>query len=189
MNDEKLKIKIILGSTRESRMSDKFGQWIADELNKHQKVEVEILDLRSYDLPFYDEAKINEKVREFQSKVKEADGFVIIAPEYNHGPTAVLKNALDWCYEEWNYKPIAFVGYGSAGASRSIEQLRLNVIELRMIPIRNAVHILGNRYYAFRDGKLDFKELVEENLNKAHEMIHELLWLTKVMKDARQSKN
>lgn len=57
-----------------------------------------------------------------------------------------------------------------------------------MIPIRNSVHILGNRYYAFHEGKLDLKTLLDENLNKAHETIHELLWLTEIMKEARQSK-
>lgn len=188
MNNQPLKIKIILGSSRTNRFSDKAGDWVSQEMKKHENVDIEILDLREYDLPFYDEVKSNdEKVKNFQNKIKEADAFIVIAPEYNHGPTAVLKNAFDWAYEEWNYKPIAFVGYGSVGAARSIEQLKLISIELKMIPIRTSVHILGNRYYAFQAGKIDLQTLFEENLSKLHELIHELLWLTAIMKKARQS--
>lgn len=122
MNKQSLKVKIILGSTRENRFSDKVGEWISQEIKKHENVVIEILDLRDYDLPFYDEAKANdEKVKKFQNKINEADAFIVVSPEYNHGPTAVLKNAFDWAYEDWNYKPIAFIGYGSVGAARSID--------------------------------------------------------------------
>lgn len=178
-------IKIILGSTREKRFSDKVGNWIAEQIKKHQNVEIEILDLRDYNLPFYDETKENDNVKKFIQKIQEADGFIIVTPEYNHSLPAVLKNALDWCYEEWNYKPIAFVGYGSTGASRSIEHLRLISIELRMIPIRNTVHILGNRYYPYQEGKITLEELLEEQLSNLHNLLHELLWLTQIMKQAR----
>lgn len=120
MKEELIKIKIILGSTRENRFSDKPGKWVLEQIKKHQNVEAEILDLRKYNLPFYDETKKNENVEEFVKKIEAADGFIIIAPEYNHSLPAVLKNALDWCYEKWNYKPVAFVGYGGVGAARSI---------------------------------------------------------------------
>ncbi|GIW66725.1 MAG: FMN reductase [Candidatus Parcubacteria bacterium] len=189
MIENQLNIKIILGSTRENRFSDKVGDWIFKEIIKHEKVKSEIIDLRFYNLPFYDETKVNNDVNKFKEKIREADGFIIITPEYNHGPTGVMKNAIDWCYEEWNYKPVAFIGYGSVGAARSIEQLRLICLELRMIPIRNSVNILGNRYYAFQEGKLDLKTLFDENISKVHELIHELLWLTEIMKQARQFKN
>lgn len=188
MNKDLLNVKIILGSTRENRFSDKVGNWVWEQTKKHQNVEPEILDLKEYNLPFYDETKNNESVKIFSQKIESTDGFIIIAPEYNHSFPAVLKNALDWCYEEWNYKPIAFVGYGSVGAARSIEQLKLISIELKMIPIRNSVYILGNRYYAFREKKIDLQTLLDENLSKLHELIHEFLWLTKIMKEARQLK-
>lgn len=188
MNQNLIKIKIILGSTRENRFSDKAGNWVLEQIKKHQDVEAEILDLRDYNLPFYDETKENDNVKKFIKKIEEADGFIIIAPEYNHGIPAVLKNALDWAYEEWNYKPVAFVGYGSAGAARSIEQLRLVAIELRMIPVRNAVHILGNRYYPYQEGKITLQELFEEQLPNLHNLLHELLWLIKIMKPARMNR-
>ena len=76
----------------------------------------------------------------WQKKVAAFDAYIFTAAEYNRGPTAVLKNALDYAYKEWNNKPAAFVGYGGVGG-RAVEQLRLTAIELQMAPIRNAVHI------------------------------------------------
>ena len=77
----------------------------------------------------------------WQKKVASLDGFIIVAAEYNRGPTASLKNALDYAYNEWNKKPVAFVGYGGVGGARAVEQLRLNCVELQMAPIRVGVHI------------------------------------------------
>ena len=84
----------------------------------------------------------NEVAQRWQKKVASLDGFIFTAAEYNRGPTAVLKNALDYAYKEWNQKPVAFVGYGGVGGARAVEQLRLHAVELQMAPIRTAVHIL-----------------------------------------------
>jgi NAD(P)H-dependent FMN reductase len=78
----------------------------------------------------------------WQKKVGESDAFIFTAAEYNRGPTAVLKNALDYAYAKWSNKPVAFVGYTGVGGARAVEQLRLHTIELQMAPIRTAVHIL-----------------------------------------------
>jgi NAD(P)H-dependent FMN reductase len=80
--------------------------------------------------------------------VGEADGYVIVSPEYNHGYSAVLKNALDWVYTEWTKKPVGFVGYGSTGGARAIEQLRQVVVELDMVPLREAIHVPLEVYLA-----------------------------------------
>jgi catechol 2,3-dioxygenase-like lactoylglutathione lyase family enzyme len=88
-----------------------------------------------------------------------------MAAEYNHGPTAVLKNALDYAYAEWGNKPVAFVGYGGVDGARAVEQLRLHAIELQMAPVRSAIHILFPDYLAvIKDGK-PLSEL--EHLNQA----------------------
>ncbi len=107
------------------------------------------------------------------------------AAEYNLGPTAVLKNALDYAYAEWSNKPVAFVGYGGVGGSRAVEQLRLNVIELQMAPIRSAVHILFPDYLAVvKDGK-KLSEL--DHLNQtARQMLDQLAWWTAALKAARE---
>ena len=151
-NNTPLNIKVIAGSTREGRFSDKAAAWIAEEIKKQEEVVVEVLDLRDYNMPFFNEPMspsfkqepyTNEAVTRFTKKIEEGDAFVIVTPEYNHGTSGVLKNALDWVYPEWNNKPIAFVSYGSVGGARAVEQLRLNAIELQMAPIRAAVHIPG----------------------------------------------
>jgi NAD(P)H-dependent FMN reductase len=127
-----IKIKIIVGSTREGRFSDKAATWIAEEIKEKEKVIVEILDLRDYNMPFFNESISpankkepykNETVDLFTKKIQEGDAFIIVSPEYNHGIPGVLKNALDWVYQEWNNKPVAFVSYGSVGGARVIEQL------------------------------------------------------------------
>jgi len=148
----KLNLKIILGSTRKGRFVEQPGMWIFNEAKKIRDFDVELLDLRDYPLPFFDEEIIpshladsesyySDVVKAWTSKIAEADAFIIVTPEYNHSCTAVLKNALDYVYKEWNYKAISFVGYGSMGGARAVEHLRTIAVKLRMTPIREAVHI------------------------------------------------
>ncbi len=195
-NSIKLNIKVIVGSTREGRFSDKAAAWIADELKKQETLLVEVLDLRDYDMPFFNEPVSpafkqepykNEAVARFTAKIAEGDAFVIVAPEYNHGTSGVLKNAIDWVYQEWNNKPVAFVSYGSVGGARGVEQLRLNTIELQMAPIREAVHIPGDQYFPVLFGKADANEMFAKLTDKAQAMIAQLIWWARALKDARSS--
>jgi NAD(P)H-dependent FMN reductase len=158
-----VKIQVIIGSTRQNRFSEKPARYIFDELKKKEGVEAELIDLREWPLPFYDEPispamnkgnYFNELGKKWAAKVGEADGYIIVAPEYNHGYTAVLKNALDWVFAEWNKKPVGFVSYGNAGGARAIEQLRQVVIELQMLPIRSAIHIPAEVYLAVMNEKV-----------------------------------
>lgn len=190
-----LKVKVILGSTRQNRFSDKSGVWIVEEAKKKEGVDVELLDLRDYPFPFYNEptspamvkdgAYPNDIVRKWAAKIREADAFIVIAPEYNHGIPGVLKNALDSVYAEWNNKPIGFVAHGSVGGARSVEQLRGVVVELQMAPIRNAVHIpqpwnLLDENGNLKDGALDpFKK-------SAGAFLDQLIWWAKALKTARE---
>src|SRR5271168_473524 len=157
MNDNSLKIQIIIGSTRVGRFSDKPAHYVFDELKKKEGIEPELVDLRDWPLPFYDEPispamnkgnYVNELGKKWATKVGEADAYIMVTPEYNHGYTAVLKNALDWVSPEWRGKPVGFISYGSALGARSIEQLRQVVIELYMHPIRNSIHISPEVYRA-----------------------------------------
>src|SRR3990167_8722275 len=179
-NNAKLNIKVIVGSTREARFSDKAAAWITGEIRKQKEIEVETLDLRNYDMPFYNEPVSpsykqepfkNEAVARFTKKIAEGDAFVIVTPEYNHGTSGVLKNALDWVYQEWNNKPVSFVSYGSVGGARAIEQLRLVAVELQMAPIRNSVHIPGEQYFPVVFGKAEAKELFALQSEKVEPMI------------------
>ena len=96
-----------------NRFADKPAEWIAEIAKARGDIDVEIVDLRDYPMPFFDEAASpawapsqNEVAQNWQKKVAELDGFIFIAAEYNRGPTAVLKNALDYAYNEWNKKPV-----------------------------------------------------------------------------------
>lgn len=195
-NNTNLNIKVIAGSTREGRFSDKAATWISEEIKKQEGVVVEVLDLRDYNMPFFNEPMSpsfkqapykNEAVARFTKKIDEGDAFVIVTPEYNHGTSGVLKNALDWVYPEWNNKPVAFVSYGSVGGARAVEQLRSNAIELQMAPIRNTVHIPGEQYFQVLFGKMGAKDLFAQQKDKADAMIAQLLWWARALKNARSS--
>lgn len=145
-----MKIQVILGSTRTGRVSEKVGVWVMEQAKNISNVEFELLDLKDYPLPFFEEpvspssAKepyANPVVVKWTQKIAEGNAYLVITPEYNHGYPAVIKNALDYVYKEWNGKKVGFVGYGTVGAARCIEQLRQVVIELQMIPIKASVHI------------------------------------------------
>jgi NAD(P)H-dependent FMN reductase len=146
-----LQVKVIVGSTRPNRFSEKVLPWLNVELAKRADMSIEVLDLKEHQLPYFDAGVSpayvadgnygNEVVNAWGKKIAEADAYIIIAPEYNHGYTAVLKNALDVVYKEWNNKAVGFVSYGSVGGGRVVEQLREVAVELQMASVRNAVHI------------------------------------------------
>lgn len=192
-DNSSLQIKVIAGSTREGRFSDQAANWITAELNK-AGVTAEMLDLRDYEMPFFNEAVSplyksepyrNEAVARFTKKIAAGDAFVLATPEYNHGTSGVLKNALDWVYQEWNNKPVAFVSYGSGGGARAVEQLRQVAIELQMAPIRNAVHIPGEQYFPVLFGKGTAADLFSAQSEKAAALITQLIWWTRALKIAR----
>ncbi len=187
----KPKIGVIVGSTRQGRFADHPANWIKEVASQRPEIEVELIDIRDYPMPLFDEATSpawgpskNEAAQRWQKKIAEMDGFIMVAAEYNRGPTASLKNALDYAYNEWVRKPVAFVGYGGVGAARAIEQLRLNCVELQMAPTRFGVHILFPVYLAIlKEGKKfdEFPEIV----SSAKDLLDHLIWWTNTLKTAR----
>ena len=202
MEKTPLTMHVIIGSTRQNRFSEKPARYIFDELKKKENIQVELIDLRDWPLPFYDEVVSpavnkgnysNELGKKWAVKVGEADGYIMVTPEYNHGYSAVLKNALDWVFPEWNGKPVGFVSYGNAGGARAIEQLRQVVIELQMVPIRSAIHIPTEVYLAVRHEKVPvnpelFKPLREGMRgDRVETFFNELINCAKVLKAANDS--
>mgnify|MGYP001038808420 CR=1 FL=1 len=195
---EKINIKIIIGSTRQNRFGEKPAKWIYEEAKKLEKVEVELLDLRNYPMPFFNSSLSpataqgkyeDEIVQKWSEKIKEGDAFIIITPEYNHGYPAVLKNAIDVIYSEWNKKPIGFVSYGGVGGARSVEQLRQVAIGLQMAPIRNAIHITGEMFFkAIADRNSQNFEVFEPLREQLQNFLNELLWWAKTLKNGRANK-
>lgn len=191
-----LNIKVILASVRDGRFGDKPAQWIVDIASKIEGFSVELLDLKEYSLPIFAEAVSpaqaggvysNPQVSRWAEKIAAADGFVVVTCEYNHGYPSSLKNNLDYLYKEWNGKPIAFVAYGGAGGARSVEQLRQVAIELQMLPIRNAVHIIAPWNLVEKDGLLKTGAL-DGYTDGAKNMLQQLALLAKALKDLREEK-
>jgi NAD(P)H-dependent FMN reductase len=144
-------IQVILASVRKGRFGEKPAAWLMDRLSARSDLDGELIDLRDYPLPIFDQPAPpartqreypSEEIARWGETIDRADGYVVITPEYNHGYPASLKNALDYVFPELNRKPIAFVGYGNVGGARAIEQLRLVAVEFEMAPLRHAIHIL-----------------------------------------------
>lgn len=189
----KPKIAVIISTTREVRFGDKPAKWIAELAEARGDLDVEIVDLRDFPLPFFDEVasnawvpSVNEVAQRWQKKVAEFDGYIFVVAEYNRSISGVLKNALDYAYPEWAKKPAAYVGYGSVGGARAVEHLRLINVELQMAPVRAGVHIQGADFMAvWKEGK-DIRELAYLQPN-AQDMLEQLSWWTKALKAAREA--
>lgn len=190
----KPKIAIIIGSTRESRFADKPAQWTFEHAKKRTDMEFELVDLRDFDLPLFNEVASNlwvpskdERAVKWQNKIGEFDGYLFINAEYNRSVTGALKNALDQCYKEWNRKPMASVSYGSVGGARALEHLRLIAIELQMVPTRNAVHIGGSEFMKVSPlGKNQpMSEIEDVLLPSLKNTLDELAWWANATKAAR----
>jgi NAD(P)H-dependent FMN reductase len=151
------KLQIIVGSTRPTRSADKVLPWIADRAERHGSFdEVEVLDLRDWPLPFFQEhmgtigdfadpTYSDPIVRDWNHKVAEGDAYLILTAEYNHSVPGQLKNAIDSVFVSFAFrnKPIGFVGYsgGIAAGTRAVEHLALIAIEGEAVPLRNTVLI------------------------------------------------
>lgn len=147
-------IAIIIGSTRATRWADKPAQWMLKQAQARTDMTVELVDLRTFDLPLFNEPASNAYMPSsdpaavaWQQKLAEFDGYIFVVAEYNHSVTGSLKNALDQAYVEWARKPMGYIGYGGLGAARAVEHLRGIGVELAMVPVRNAVHIGGGDFY------------------------------------------
>src|SRR6267142_5714385 len=185
------KIAVIIGTTRATRFGEKPAKLIYEISAARADLSVEVIDLRDYPMPFFDEpatnawvASKNEIAQRWQKKVAEFDGYIFVTAEYNRGVPAVLKNALDYAYPEWNRKAAAYVGYGSVGAARSIEHLRNICVELQMAPTRTGVHIQGADFMAALMQGKDIRELTYLEKN-AKDMLDELQWWASALMVAR----
>lgn len=192
----KLKIGVIISSTRPTRFGELPAKWILDKANERPEIDAEIVDLRDFSLPFFDEVASNawapsqnaEAVR-WQKKIGEFDGYIFVVAEYNRAITGALKNALDQAYVEWNKKAFGAVGYGSVGGARAVENLRTIGIELQMASTRSAVHIGGADFMSVNPGLGGTKTIsdIEGAIgNSAKDMLDQLIWWGSATKAARE---
>lgn len=143
-----LRIAVILGSTRPGRNGKAVADWVVEQAAGREAA-YELVDLAEHDLPLLDEPVppsqghySHEHTRRWAALVAQYDGYVFVTPEYNHSTSAVLKNAIDYAYAEWNDKAAAFAGYGSLGAGRAVEHLRGICGELQIADVRTALNFL-----------------------------------------------
>ena len=186
----KLKIAIIISTTRAARFGHKPAQWICDIAAQRGDIDAEIVDLRTFRCPSWMRwhrrwaPSQNPIAQQWQKKVAAFDGYIFVTAEYNHGVPAVLKNALDYAYPEWNKKAAGFVGYGSVGGSRAVEHLRLIAAELQLATIRTGVYIQGADFMAvWKEGK-ELKDIAYLQVG-VKDMLDQLVWWTKALKTAR----
>lgn len=187
-------IKVVLGSTREARFGVQPAAWIMDLTRQFPEATFELVDVADYNLPFMTDVTPpsmvvdgnyeKESTREWAKVIGEADGFVIVTAEYNYGVPAALKNAIDTVSNEWNYKPVAFVSYGTAaGGSRAVEHLRSSAGWLKMYDLREQV-IIAN-YWAQLDENGRFQP-TESQTHGAEAMLREITFWAKQFKVARK---
>ena len=141
-----LRLAIIVGSTRPGRVGESVARWVQDVAKQRRDAEFELVDIKDFNLPLLDEPVppsmgqySKEHTKKWAAKIDTFDGFVFVTPEYNHGISGALKNAIDFLFAEWNNKAAGFVGYGSAGGVRAVEHLRLVMAEVQIATVRNQV--------------------------------------------------
>ena len=187
-----VKIAIIVGSTRPTRFGIQPAEWLMEQTKSRNDAEYELIDLKEIDLPLLNEPKSAstgeyeyEYTKKWSEKINGIDGFVFVTPEYNHSTSAALKNAIDYLWREWNYKPVAYVGYGgAAGGARAIEHLRGIAAQVKMFDIFE--HMVINNYWEHLDesGKYKFDERMAKT---ADGMLTELVFWAKQMQEARKA--
>lgn len=190
------RIAVIVSTTREGRFADGPAAWAVARLQDTAGVEVDLIDLRDFDIPHFDGAPPvrsprvyrSDAVARFGARIDAADAFIVLTAEYNHSYPSVLKNAMDATFVEWHRKPMSFIGWGGVGGARAIEQLRLVAVEFELAPLRHAVHILPDvlRVAMMAEDKTDPAHY--ESLNPRFDaLVADLLWWSDALAAARNS--
>lgn len=170
MAETPLNIGIILGSTREGRVSPQVAKWIKDIADHQKNAKFELVDIADYDLPFLGTTEpTDQRIQKWNETLAALDGFIFIVAEYNHSITGALKNALDLAREVWNNKAAGIVSYGSVGGARAAEHLRGILGELAVADVRT--HPAFSLFTDFEDMTKfkpadHHKEVVDEMLNQ-----------------------
>jgi len=185
------KLHVILASTRPGRAGEPIADWFVERAIAHGAFDVELVDLAEVALPFMDEPNhprlrryTHEHTKAWAARVDSADAFVFVTPEYNHGLTAPLKNAIDYLHFEWQHKPVGFVSYGGVAAgTRAVQMLKQVVTALKMLPLFEAVNIPFHTQFIDEEGVLEANEVM---VKAAAAMLDELV-LTEAMLAPRRA--
>jgi NAD(P)H-dependent FMN reductase len=187
-----IKVGIIVGSTRPGRHADVVANWVLENAKKRSDAQFEIVDIKDFNLPLLDEPVppsqgqySHPHTKTWAQKVASFDAYIFVTPEYNHAPSAALKNAIDFLYGEWNNKAAAFVSYGaSASGGRAVEQLRLVMAELQIADVR--AQVLLSLFTDFENFSVFKPNAVHENAMAT--MLDQLVAWGAAMKTVRTQK-
>lgn len=177
-----IEVKIIIASTRPGRKGPAIASWVYDAAKKHEAFNVELVDLAVINLPFLDEPN-HPRIKQYTQPhtkawsrlIDAADAVVIVTAEYNYSFPAPLKNALDYLYNEWNYKPVAFVSYGGISAgTRAVQMLKQVVTTLKMMPLVESVNIPFFAKYFNGEGKFVPDDSMEKAADEMFVQLHRL---------------
>jgi NAD(P)H-dependent FMN reductase len=176
-----LNIVIIVGSTREGRVSPQVASWVKDVADQRRDANYIIVDIKDFHLPLLGESTDQEPVKRWNEALANLDGFIFITGEYNHSIPASLKNALDSAREPWNNKAAGIVSYGSVGGARAAEHLRGILGELQIADVR--VHVALSMFTDFKDWSLFQPQSL--HLSHVNAMLDQLLSWSKALKTLR----
>jgi len=187
-------LKVILASTRPSRKGPAVANWILQHCHEHDRFEVELLDLKTINLPFLDEPE-HPRFRKYQHEhtkawsriIDGADAFIIVTCEYNYGFPATLKNALDFLFQEWGDKPVGIVSYGGVAAgTRAAQMLKPVLLALNTMPLNTSINIPFFTQHIDEDGIFTSNEPLDKS---AGQMLKELEKWSGILKEARLNKS
>jgi NAD(P)H-dependent FMN reductase len=184
------KLTVVIASTRPGRVGLPVGEWFAARASAHGGFEIEVVDLAQLQLPLMDEPNhprlrqyTNDHTKAWSAQVEAADAFVLVTPEYNHGFTAPLKNALDYLHHEWQYKPVGFVSYGGiAAGTRAMQMLKPVLAGLKLTPVMEAVNVPFVRQFIDDEEQFRPNEILEQ---AADAMLDELARVESALRPLR----
>lgn len=183
MNNNRVRIAVIIGSTREGRFAQTVANWFIGRARRRRDIDIDVIDLADVHLPTTLPQQRTPEVETFGARVRAADAIVVVTPEFNHGYPASLKLAIDSLYTEWQAKPVGFVSYGGiSGGLRAVEQLRQVFAELHMVSIRDTVSF-HNAHSRF-DESGEPKDSAAVNAAAAT-MLNQIVWWAMALRNAR----
>ncbi|WP_405143073.1 NAD(P)H-dependent oxidoreductase [Sphaerisporangium sp. NBC_01403] len=185
--NDPLRLAVIIGSTRNGRFGPTVAGWFAAKARRRPELDVDLIDLAEADLPQTltdQDEPVPAKVRALAPRLDAADAFAVVTPEYNRSFPAPLKTAIDWYYEEWRAKPVAFVAYGrESGGLHAIEQLRQVFTELNAVTIRDAISL--PRYWDLFAADGTWPKATADCNTAVRTTLDQLSWWALALRDAR----
>lgn len=194
-----MKLQIIIGATRQGRGTDRYAKWLTSYVSQLEGVETELIDLKDYPMPFFDEPmsprynpnrQIDPQVKPWLDKIAEGDAYIFVTPEYNHSTSGVLKNAIDYLTSELYRKPVAVASHGSVGGTRAIMQLKEILSESQAAIIPQQIVFIGQVGSAFSEDGILLDQAIAANpygpISAVTKTLSELTWYAQALKTARE---